>query len=61
MTVPLGNTAVRREIPSSFKELWEVNLLNITGSFAFPFLKVLLTFSLQNLISVYAAEDGTVT
>lgn len=24
----LGATAVRREIPSSFKELWEFNLLN---------------------------------
>lgn len=46
----LGDTAVRREIPSSFKELWGVSLLNshslkVTGSFELPFLKVLLTFS----------------
>lgn len=61
----LGDTAVRREIPSAFKELWEVSLLNsyslnVTGSFELPFLKVLLTFSLKkkNLISIYAAEDG---
>lgn len=44
MTAPLGDTEVRREIPSFFKELWEVNLLNsyslnITGRFELPFLK----------------------
>lgn len=58
-------TAVRRKIPSFYKELWEVILLNsyslnIMGSFELPFLKVLLTFS-KNLISIYAAEDGTAT
>jgi hypothetical protein len=51
----LGDTAVRREIPSAFKELWEVSLLNsyslnVTGSFELPFLKVLLTFSLKKKI-----------
>lgn len=54
----LGDTAVRREIPSAFKELWEVSLLNsyslnVTGSFELPFLKVLLTFSLKKKSDFY--------
>lgn len=61
----LGDTAVRRGIPSFLKEPWEVNLLkayslNITGSSELPSLKVLLSFS-ENLISISAAEDGTAT